>query len=161
MSLKPLLILLIYVTNLRQHDCGTVCTPTLLLSILLTSLISSLTVPSLTFLLVSSFPLCSPLPSHCFTDVLPGSHQKKWDRNHLSKILEAFYKQKEPGKDCWRFYYHDQFDRYIIENCNIEVKGDGYSLSFKNQTRSLGNLTLLSFPSFPPSYPLLTQAFEE
>lgn len=65
-----------------------------------------------------------------------GSHQKKWDRNHLSKILEAFYKQKEPGKDCWRFYFHEQFDKYITEQCNIEPKGDCYCLSFKSNQRA-------------------------
>lgn len=66
-----------------------------------------------------------------------SSHQKKWDRNHLSKILEAFYKQKEPGKDCWRFYFHDQFDRYINDNCTIEVKGEGFSVTFKGPQRAL------------------------
>lgn len=64
-----------------------------------------------------------------------SSHQKKWDRNHLSKILEAFYKQKEPGKDCWRFYYHDMFDRFVMDQCNIEIKGDGFSLNFKSHQR--------------------------
>jgi ribosomal protein S18 acetylase RimI-like enzyme len=60
-----------------------------------------------------------------------SSHQKKWDRNHLSKILEAYYKQKEPGKDCWRFYYHEQFDRFIEAQCALETKGDTYNLTFK------------------------------
>jgi len=60
-----------------------------------------------------------------------SSHQKKWDRNHLSKILEAFYKQKEPGKDCWRFYYHDQFDKFLTDKYTIEAKGDCFALQFK------------------------------
>jgi len=60
-----------------------------------------------------------------------SSHQKKWDRNHLSKILEAFYKQKEPGKDCWRFYQHSQFDQFLTDKCVVTPKGEALELSFK------------------------------